>query len=320
MLAAYLAYNWHSVGVLLPLSGTTKASFALKGNCFSLAKLFLPTWIRTSDSLFTNTLNYSAFVELGARMAQMVLPACICAAELFLSSRRKDLSPKFGILQALALGVIVKALYNFLFVQVWNQGMWYYTISIAISNLILVLWVDRAVSKWKAHTNLRPVHPWFVLSAHAVGVLLAFNIFISERIVDGPREEVSLLENNSPLRQKLQANGVNKFIEFDDGFISYAADMPSASALGLALDHEASTALKRGALLALLYQRGYRIAVARKDYARALDQTLSEIARGNRPQLWAIQGSEFNNYTLLPLGGDGSADQLKYYKLVPAAN
>lgn len=317
MLAAYLAYNWTSAGVLLPLSGATKAGFALKQNGKDLVKLFLPTGIRNPATLLTNAPSYSIFVELGARMVQMVLPPLVCAAELFITLRRKLLQPRFGIVHALAIGIILKAAYNFVFVQVWNQGMWYYTVSIAVTNLIMVLWLDRAVAKWRVHSGLKPIRPWILFSAHALGVLLAFNIFISTRSFDGPKEEVALLEDNSAVRRKLQTSGADKIIEFDDGFISYVSDLPSAAALGLALDREAATALKHGALLPLLYQRGYRIAVAHKDYARALDQSIAEVAQGKRSQLWAIHGSEFNSYTLRPLGGDGSADRLSYYELVP---
>ena len=318
LLGGYLVYNRVSVGVLLPLSGTVKAGLGLVHNAASLLRMFLPVVTGGSaKALLSPSYSYSEFSEIAVRMVQMVLPAVLCGVELWLLVRRRGGWRNAGVVHALALGVIAKAAYNFLFVQFWNQGMWYYTVSITVANLILVIWLDDATARWHREPGTRHLPRWALLAAHGLLVLLAFNVFISARNFAGPKEEVKLLLDKSPLEAELTRLGAKRIIEFDDGFTSYVADVPAAAAFGLALDHEAAQALKKGQFLPLLQQRGYRIAVAHGDYATAMDATLAQAAAGGRPALlWAIRGAELDRYTFRPLGGDGSDDRLSYYELV----
>ncbi len=232
LIAAYLAYNWLSLGILLPISGGTKAGFALLQNLKWTLALFLP--VITGDgpaALLPGTAQYYGFAERSGRLLQMILPAILCAFELHLHLRRPNPRPRFALVHAMAAGVILKTLYNLVFVQVWYQGFWYYTVSFAVANLILVLWLDRGLDRLLPPPP-SPNRPWAYLLLHAVAVLFAFNLFISKRDAEGPVEEQHLLIDSGPLRDKLQALGANRFLEFDDGYTSYVAGLlpPPASA------------------------------------------------------------------------------------------
>jgi hypothetical protein len=313
MIVTYVLYNRATVGVFLPISGATKAGFAALDNLKSTLKFFLP--VLTGDppsALIPRPPSYFGFAELGGRMAQMELPALLCGVELRHGLRAR--AGRLTLVDAACFGVILKAAYNFLFVESWNQGQWYYTVSIAVANMVLVIWVGRLLERlgldgWWSGAPRRTVGVGYGLA-----VLLAFNIFISTRNFYGPSGEVAMLRDNSAIRAKLKALGADRIIEFDDGFTSYVADVPALAAFGLALDPEATHAAREGGLLDLARSRGYRIAVAHGAYADQVDDAI----RSPEPRaIVGLQGREFERNTFRPLGGDGSDDGLKYYELVP---
>jgi hypothetical protein len=315
LVAAYLAYNHHSLGIFLPISGGAKAGFALIQNLKWSLALFLP--VLTGDgpaALSASPTAFNGFAERSIRVAQMLLPMLFAAVELALAARRPKTSRPFNLIHAACVGILGKGLYNLAFVEVWYQGYWYYTVSIAFANLILVLWIDRLLARVAFSPKLpRPL----ILGLHALCVLLAFSLFISRRNFAGPANKVGLLQNNAPLRNKLSALGANRFIEYDDGFISYASSVPALAGLGLALDAEAQRAIHQGEFLPLAEKRGYRILVADGAYATIVDNAIVALNAGYPTSLNEIHSSEFARYTLRPLGGDGTSDQMSFYEIVP---
>ena len=110
-LTAYCIYNWHTIGVVLPISGTTKAGFALWPNAKYLISLFLPVFTGDGPSvLLKNHPGYYGLGQRAARVTQMVLPALVCLLELALLARHPLTSRKVTLIHALAVGVISKAL------------------------------------------------------------------------------------------------------------------------------------------------------------------------------------------------------------------
>ena len=74
----------------------------------------------------------------------MVVPPLICVAEL-IATRRQRRRPE--LLQAMCAGVVLKGLYNFVLVAGHSQGLWYYTVSVAVANVVLVVWLDRIFAR-----------------------------------------------------------------------------------------------------------------------------------------------------------------------------
>ncbi len=316
MITAYVFYNRITVGTFLPISGAMKSGFALPLNLKSTLREFLP--IITGDkptALLARSPAYDGFAEISGRILQMVLPALICVAELLWARKRKSANP-LTLMHALALGVILKATYNLVFVQAWDQGSWYYTVSIAIANLILVRWIDRLLALLFPRAFTRST-TYRLLAVHLLLVLLAFNVFISVRNFTGPSEIVYLFSNPAPLQQRLAALGADRILEYDDGFTSYVARMPSSSVTGLALDRQAASAAKQGHFLDLEYKRGFRFLVARGAYHLIVDDAIRAASHGFPAPIGAIHNSEFRLYRLLPLVGDGSNDDVCYYKIIP---
>jgi len=318
MLLAYLIYNRVTVGVFLPLSGAAKAGLAFGQNFKWTVRLFLP--IITGD--LPRVLRVGGFgqlfIESTVRQLQMLFPAAICAIELFYVRRRRASGVAFTFLHAAAIGVILKAAYNFCFVQNLDQGLWYYTVSVAIANFILVLWVSRAVTQlWPTALETRQASLRFI-ALHLLWVLFTLNIFINARNQVGSTGHIYALNNVPLVQAKLKSLGANKVIEIDDGFIGYVDGVSSVGGLGLVLDREAAAAMKQGRFFDVMYNRGYRVIVSESGYAAIVNGVVTTRKAGKEAALFKILYSEFDRYNLVPVGGDGTTDQLSYYQLVPA--
>ncbi len=313
-IALYLAYNHITVGTFLPVSGAAKASFAALLNLRRLAAIFLPVLTGDGPSVL-QTFSYFSFGEVLGKLAQMLLPAALCAAELARSWHRRRTLQRPTFLDALALGVLLKAAYNFAFVFLWNQGQWYYTTSIAVANLILVLWLERLLDALRPERGWAPPLRTAAVTGYVLLALLSFNLFISLRNATGPVNEVHLLENSSAFQAKLQQLGATRILEFDDGFTSYIALRPAIAGIGLALDYQATQAAHSGHLLDLLWKRGYRAAVAAGAYAVAVQNANQVNTEKGHDAIFVMHASEFDHYRLLPAGTDGSTDGLTFYRI-----
>ncbi|MEO6923068.1 MAG: hypothetical protein ABI142_04530, partial [Bryocella sp.] len=128
LLAAYLTYNRVSVGVFLPLSGAAKASVAWGMNLKWVVRLFVPIFTGDPPLSLMAPGTRGIYLESTVREIQMVFPAVIAVVELVYVWRRRRGGVAFTFLHAAAVGVIVKAAYNILFVENFDQGLWYYTV------------------------------------------------------------------------------------------------------------------------------------------------------------------------------------------------
>jgi hypothetical protein len=97
-----------------------------------------------------------------------------------------------------------------------------------------------------------------------------------------------------------EAGELPRLLEYDDGIIAYASGLPALSGIGLALDHEASSAFERGVLPQLAWERGYDL-IASYRYIRdaGLTETSpSEEVREQVALLTGAQGQDFSRFDL----------------------
>ena len=300
MIAAYVVYNRLTVGAYLPLSGTAKAGLAIVGNLGWAGKLFIPMLTRNAPSALGSGTPDAFFPET-IRAFQMVVPPLICLAELWAARRSQR---TFGFVQALCIGVILKAIYNFFLVAGHSQGLWYYTVSIAVSNLVLVLWIDRiALRFWPEPLSVRYWAPAYTSLA-----MYSFSVLYGAFSTTTPAWPIRLLRQGPAIAAQLERGGDHCFTELDDGFTSYALHLPAEAGLGLALDLQATEAARQGRLLPLLRKRGCGLLIASPVYSGAVQSYLDSRAWQQGVNLFSLQAREFQAEILTPAGTIGDGD------------
>jgi hypothetical protein len=309
MIATYLVYNRISVGVLMPTSGSVKAGLSIVGNLHFFDQVILPkNWFLTPGPKWL-------FSEVFMRVFQMIVPAIICGIFLFRQRRFR-----FDLVEALCFGVILKALYNLVNVGLFNQGSWYYGASIFVANFVIALWLDRAA------LILRPLasgdagfRPWAAAGAGIVFVSVCFNIYVHHMIASDTAQGQggeSIFDQRETLRAMVRHAGSDRFIEFDDGELSYVTGMPALSGLGLVLDPEAGRAMADGHFFDLATRRHYSLIMAAGIYRTTIDSVVESNRRGDINSLGLISVHEFDRYEIAPVSFDPACD-VGLYRITP---
>jgi len=272
----YLAFNLSYADSALPSSGSAKAQpiRALVRNVYALVTTLLPI----VNSLF-GRLN-SVWSAEAWRVTQMVVPA---VASLWWLARHRiragrdsagARTPADTLVGLLAAYVVIKAAYNFSTVGLWDQGHWYYALSIMTANLVVAVGLgrfldrrvaahaepgllDEAFARWPRLRSL----PAASIAAMAV-LLVSANTFIDLKRQPG------LADRNFEFWQEREATQATLdricpgcgVLSFDDGIVAYALqDVSTLNGLGLVLDAEGIHAMQNGRLLELARDRGYHL-------------------------------------------------------------
>ncbi len=315
----YLVYNRHTVGVFLPTSGAIKAGLAFTQNVKYLLKQFLPVLSGDKPLMLDDGQMFFGFAALHVRIVQMVVPALICGIELF-RRRRYNISPERTLMQTLCLGVLLKAAYNFAFVQSFNQGEWYYVVSFAITNVVLALWVDEALTKVNGAV-LQEVKGWVSWTAsigYVLCVLFTFNIFVSYKNYYSTLNLFRIIRDGRLIRQTILTAGYDRFLEFDDGGLGFGIGLPSTAGFGLALDPEATNACRTHSFFALMSRRRISLVIAADSYAAELDHYLAASDWTKGLNFNEISALEFHDFQLRRIARDPEHG-LTFYRLEPVS-
>jgi hypothetical protein len=279
-IGAYLAYNALYTGSLLPSSGAAKWQplWALGRNLYALWITALPF----ADPLGRGAV---AWTSEAWRVLQMLVPAVAASAWLLaqpMGRGRDEPSREIRenrLIGLLAVYVLCKAAYNFSMVGIWQQGQWYYPLSIMVFNLICVVWAARWLDQrvrvritpgaGTLIASLRDRWPSIERASGAIAVfgtlmlvLVSANAFVDMiQSSPHPSRNFTFWTERGEVRQLLDRTcpgcGV---LEFDDGIVSYSLDRTSTlNGLGLAMDRQAQEALEQGRLLEVAWQRGHRV-------------------------------------------------------------
>jgi hypothetical protein len=246
IVVAYLAYNYFTVGMMMPASAILKSHFPVALGYFNDKFLILSRVLENPSR--------SDFREVMGKTLVMVLPAAIALVFLVwslvqLASRR--LMPLDRALSVTSLFVILLALYNFLYVHYADQGHWYFPVSTLFLTLLVIRFSGGFLTPQSEVIPKRSV-----VEMLAVAGLLLF-YFVNVLQGDQNRTFTQFLVERAPKLQQFYAGQEPKIVEYDDGIISYATGFPSMSGLGFTLDAEGVTAKRANDLLALAYRRGH---------------------------------------------------------------
>jgi hypothetical protein len=310
MLAVYLAYNQHTVGRAMPVSGAAKASLAYSDNFEMLYNVFaLSSW---DDALTKETVGISIYAEAYVRILQMLFPMLLSV--LYLAR------PRIGartLIDWLCVGILLKGSYNFIFVTLFAQGYWYYGSSIFISNLILSLVIDYALVSSLRDVALPRLWNYVAVLGELLFVLFSMNAFMTDKLnANSGQQTQEIVMRGAQLAQMVHEAGGNSFVEFDDGIVGFGTKMASLSGFGLVSDPEARFARKHGQLFDLAISRGEGLVISQGGYANQLEGFSKQAAAGGGGDFLGIRSSEFVKYALQPIAKDRPTD-VRLYRLVP---
>jgi hypothetical protein len=154
-LGAYLAYNYRTTHLLLPVSGSMKRDLgAFPSNLRSAVETLLPTkLLRTPELFMWDALNW--------RSLQLLVPMLVAAAFVVrccLTTRSTEDHPteRRSTLLLLCGYVLLKGGYNLVTVPLLGQGHWYFALSIASMNLV----VTHEASRWLSLRRPALVPSW----------------------------------------------------------------------------------------------------------------------------------------------------------------
>jgi hypothetical protein len=184
-------------------------------------------------------------------MIQMLLPAVVALFALpWLAGlrRRKRHDALTWPLLVCSVFALVLTAYNFVFVNIWHQGHWYYPVSIVqMTALALYLWEkERPIADGRGSA--------LVAVASVAGALLFFGLVFHDLRYN--RTYAQMYEARDEVKDHF-AGAPPRMIEYDDGIISFATGFPALSGLGFAVDREAVPWVRDGRILWLAYERGF---------------------------------------------------------------
>ena len=265
----FLVYSYASSGMWMPVSGAAKVHGSVPGllrNGYASLTTFFPL----IDPLGRGGILWG---DQAYRIAQMVVPITIAAVWLLrerAGAQREYAEQIRNATSLFALYVLLKGGYNFASVSLWNQGHWYYPLSIATTNWIVALWIAAWLPKDSKEQRLlvaigrlrfgtRAVVPFLV----GMLVLLLANNYAWIKLATNDHDAYyDFWERGPQIETELEAFCPNcGVVEFDDGIVSHTLERRVLSGTGLALDVEGDAARRRGELLQLAWERGYRLLV-----------------------------------------------------------
>jgi hypothetical protein len=241
VLAIYLIVNQVTTGLWLPVSGSTKSTFPD------------PVGWSIKISEIQQVLTKFGRPDFGAslwRYTQIILPLFLIVPVLGLwiyRILRRRLDPLLYFWGITGIFVVLLGLYNFLYVPTYDQGHWYFPVSIMWMSLVCI----DGLGKIQVFERARG---WLTAGMIIGGILFYGGVY--QKIT--PNERYAILYNERSLIQNHFVNQTPQIVEYDDGIIAFTSELETMSGFGFCLDAEASQAERENHLLDLAYSRGYR--------------------------------------------------------------
>ncbi|MDD5367451.1 MAG: hypothetical protein PHQ40_00335 [Anaerolineaceae bacterium] len=263
LIGGYLVSNYLQMGYFLPLSGVAKSSFSLGYNLSYFLNTIIPL-----NLFIPPEFHWS---EGSMRALQMFVPLIAALVWMIHWMRSKGSEswrdyfhhhPIDGTISILATYVILKCAYNITFVNLWQQGHWYYPICIMIFNLLIVKWASGFFQHLSRQRRL------VINIASILFVIFIANAYTNAKVQSGySRYFYDFWSGRDQIEKELLRSSGKGIVEIDDGVISYSLDIPTMSGSGLNLDRAAFEARRNGDLLGTAYNRGFNvIGVVNPDY------------------------------------------------------
>lgn len=279
MLAIYMVYNLSYAGAALPVSGAAKGEGALMANTWvTLVTFFGP--IIDLRAWLTDYTPYVASISAGDfRVAQLVFPMVMSMGFIVVIIKEFRDAPWAPIVAGMCTAIIIKGLYNGIWVNYWHQASWYFAFAHGTLSFTAALLLAPVVARWRA---VAPSSFGFVAVLVAgIGLFQASQKYLDWASEQGVPEDQVFFYGGEEIDSALEAHVPGaKIMEFGDGIVNFTLDRPVRHGFMFAGDVESLRALQDGRLLQASYEDGYRILTSFEYYRwpdADLDRSSDEI-------------------------------------------
>lgn len=259
VVSAYIAWSFATTGLSLPVSGAAKGEGALIPNLWVTAATIFAPLQDLRASLTDYELDRGTLLGAAFRVVQLLAPALYAVIWVWILRRWFRDAPWHGLMVGLGLGVILKTLYSFGFVNFWHQGYWYFAVAMMATTLATALLLA------PGHRTLVIAHPATGrLTAMALGgfALLHASLW-GPMILEQPRHAIKAQfwaeREETAVALQVAAPGAG-LLEFGDGAINFMLHpIPTRHGFVFAGDASSLLALQAGRLLAASGNQGFRV-------------------------------------------------------------
>jgi hypothetical protein len=260
LLALYGAYNLSQGLTFIPVSGLVKCSptAAFSGNFTTfLSDLFPPL----HELIRPDKYRLTGWQWSTARSTAMVLPIAFALTALTLLPRKESGSPgpfpENLWFSPLLLYILFKGTYNLLNVRIFDQGYWYYPVSVLMLNFIVIV----LVWQWAQANGFRPTRRVRILGIAVFALVYCFNTAgVISKGVSYDGWQCRLWENRTEVAEQLRNIRPNvKLVDRTDAVLSYMLPFPSVTMSGFVTDRKGHAARAQGRILEYYVKRGFDV-------------------------------------------------------------
>lgn len=256
--AAYVAWSQATTGLPLPVSGAAKGEGGLMGNIWVSAVTLAAPLQDLRAALSGYEPERAVLLGAAFRVVQLLAPAGFAALWVWVFWRWFRDRSWAVLMVGLGLGVILKAAYNFGNVNYWHQAYWYFAVAMMACSLALALMLAPA---WHAMTERSPVARRLAAAVLGGFALLHASLWGAQALTQ-PRhaEMLRFWQERALTTAAVQAAEPGaKLIEFGDGAVNFALDLPVMHGFVFAGDPASLRALQDGRLLRASWEAGFRV-------------------------------------------------------------
>jgi hypothetical protein len=262
-----MLFNKSYAGTFFPISGQSKAGLVLGKNLYvTLAGVF-PPFIDLKNALSSKQSDPVSLFAAAFRWAELLVPALICCvyvawyrAHRRAAGKTEPASPssaRYALPVGIAVGIIIKAIYNLACVHLWHQASWYYAFAALAVSFLVTIPMGPVVERLLREPVLRRAIP----IAYGIYMLISAGRFIAwatgKSVENGQYDYIA--ERADIAAHLREGQQDVKLLAFDDGLTGYALPFPTIQGFAFAADLETLRAVRDGRLLRHAFARGHRI-------------------------------------------------------------
>ena len=254
--ALFVGWSVWTTGMLAPVSGAAKGEGALLQNAWVTLATFFTPLVDLREALTDYSADRAGLLGGAFRVVELVIPALFTAGFLFAILRRYRRQPWAPLMAGICIGILLKALYNFVNVNYWHQATWYYALSMAMMSAGTAILLAPAARRLRGRGAA-------ALAATVLGglTLLHASLWAATLVTDPlrPAQRDFWLARDQIEVTLRTHEPTPRVMEFGDGMINFTFDFPVRHGFVFAGDAQTLDALHQGRLLRDSFADGFTL-------------------------------------------------------------